>query len=367
MFKYAGVVLDYFDDKGATLKEKFPTVESVPSIIKEANVLPKEKLPMEAFALIANDSGIVMRKFACYDPGTTAMSVVYFMEHGDKLPEEAQKVAAANLVEACTRFGILPPKTLTKTAGKKTAMVDITGKSPKPIIKQASPKSDDDYAVKLADGSRHYPINSWDLVKKAEAYFGEEQIRMDPSIRRQYAKNLTKKAQAMGYPLHEEILEMGATEYASPGHLKASLEMRKVACAPHSEARTFLDEMLEKRSSMHPEVYAECLRRFDVQNGLDRGWGQVVLDPWASTFGMDKTAEVVWEDGADTVTDHDLENLALNKGHLVKKNFSQGLLSEFQKDPVGVFQSMPLPQKKVFARMSRDVVGTGESEGESVA
>jgi hypothetical protein len=599
MFKYAGVVLDFYDDMGATLKEKFPNVETVPSLIKEANVVAKENLPMEAFALIANDSGIVMRKFACNDPGTTAMSVLYFMEHGDKLPEEAQKVAAVNLVDACKVYGIQPPNVLVKVAGilpfsagaaglgalagtghgalsklspaykrlnesvaryagsrnipgyssflknqisqsagdlnkkeiaaalggpattlaasaiaghslrkesgvvdrakdfagkvvdrtvggakyvrdlpghlvgsnvaaaahdvgnaaraeteaareaiegnagelaasiakrilpgmaaggiaggvggythddtrrgvgrgitggalggvlgrvagpgmatsaigggllggakglfygkDKNAFVDITGKSPKPIIKKAAPVSDDDYAVKLADGSRHYPINSWDLVKTAEVYFEEESIRMNPEIRRQYAVNLTKKANAMGYPIDSQIAELGSQTYAHPSHLKASLEMRKVACAPGSESRRFLDDLFEKHAEISPDVYSECLRRFDLQNGLNGGWDHVVLDPWASTYGIDKRASVVWEDGADSVTDSDLENLALNRGDLLQKYFSQDLLKGFQEDPTGVFESMPLPQKRVFARLAREPAGSGQSEGAHVS
>ena len=647
--KYAGVTLDWYDDKGATLKTRFPTVESLPEIIKEADIRPMERLANEDFALVAIDEGNILRKFACHDPGTTAMSVIYFMEHGDKLPDGAQKMAAANLVEACLSFYLAPPDGLMKAAGverllaghtpglvdkakalgqgflsspvaqsgmiggglgagvggiagavnaeegsrlrgagkgaltggvaggalgtlyggaarlgetigrrsgvgmavdqpvfgpelkqrlreriikmeeadpttaklrkafsigtgvlggatggaiaasepgeksagvtisprltasraskmlgiggggalgaaggaltaepgdrgdaaliggllgagagygggalarrmlnpgaeaklmaltkgmprmsdleargvlsgpatryleqasrpienrmqmasalggglagagagagtgaglsalskESSQMIDITGKRPTPKVKVASSSSPNDYAVVLPDGSRHYPIHTWDLVKKAEVYFQEEKGRMQPEIRRQYAVKLAARAASMGFPLDPEIFDAGSTRWASKGHLQAAVEMRKVACQP-GEARDFLDELFEKRASLEPAVYAEVLRRFDVQQGLDRGWDQVVLDPWASTFGMNKTAEVVWEDGNDRVTSDQLVSLAQNHLKRLRQILTEGMCKEFLKDPVGIFESMPLPQKRIISRLASD-------------
>jgi hypothetical protein len=241
-------------------------------------------------------------------------------------------------------------------------LVDITGKKPTVKIKTAT-LTEDDYAVVTEDGSKHYPINTWDLVKQAEDYFQEERIRLDPEIRRQFAVNLTKKAAAMGYPLEAGIVELGSESYAPKGHLKAAIEMRKVACAPRSEGRKFLDELFEKTAELQPEVYAECLKRFDIESGLNSGWDQVILDPWASTYGIDKTANVVWESATDRVTDQDLCNLALNHGSLLQRHFACPIVAEFQKHPVTIFESMPIPQKKILARMAQDVRGQGISEG----
>lgn len=640
--KYAGVTLDFYDDKGATLKAKFPTPESLPDIIKIADVRPMEKLGNEDFALIALDEGHVLRKYACHDAGTTAMSVVYFMEHGDKLPENAQKLAAVNLVQACRRFDIRPPDLLVKTAGlvpelrnmiagalgggvgeaainpdlnlrdlgislavgaatgllpvpantmmralggamvpavshaagntmsggekrstgtiggggavgnpekesqklaaanlaracirfdldppealvktavspewvkgtvarwapkatreailsgpaalrrhttrlmsaaekhspqagakhealahqllgqwgvaksyrhpkelaaaretllargfapakvaaapsggesqkqaadiiaggkadKKTSsdfspkqmemgkkvekehtnnpqvaaevardhleeipdyytrldkmeneakqanVVDITGKRPTPKVKVAKASGPEDYAV-ILDGKGYYPIHTWDLVKKAEVYYQEEKGRMQPEVRRQYAVKLADKAASMGYPLDPDVLEAGATSWAPKGHLKAAVEMRKIACQPGTGDRKFLDELFEKRASIDPPTYAEVLRRFDVEHGLDKGWDHVILDPWASTFGLNKTADVVWEDGADRVTNDQLMFLSQNHAAF-NRDFTEEFRKEFQKDPVSIFESLPLPQKRIIARLAAD-------------
>jgi hypothetical protein len=114
--KYAGVTIDFYDDKGATLREHFPLADQLPDVIKTANIVAPEVLANEDFALIAVDGPNVLRKFACNDAGTTAMSVIYFMDHGDKLPLEAQKLAAENLISACTTFGLEPTEQMRKIA-----------------------------------------------------------------------------------------------------------------------------------------------------------------------------------------------------------------------------------------------------------
>jgi hypothetical protein len=119
--KTAGVRFDFYDDpSGELLKKHFPTAEELPEIVKTAHILnPEERdvLRDEAYALVMLNEGKSLRKFACVDPGNTLMSVVYFGETMDLLPEEAVKVAAANLHSACEEFGIEPPLFL-KTAAR---------------------------------------------------------------------------------------------------------------------------------------------------------------------------------------------------------------------------------------------------------
>jgi hypothetical protein len=369
MSNFSGVTLDYYDDQGATLKDRFPTPDQLPDVIKTASVQPKEQIPHDDFSLIMVDRGHVFRKYACTDAGTTAMSTIYFMEHGDKLPEAAKKMAAANLSNACLKYGLTPPAAMVKVASSMAEQhsgVDVTGQRPTTIVKQAAPPNDEDYAVVLQNGSRHYPIHTWDLVKKAETFFEDERIRMGPEIRRQFAKSLTKKAHDMGYPLNADIVDLGSGQYHSSGHLKQAIEMRKIACAP-GYAREFLDELFEKHAAIQPEVYAECLRRFDVDQGLDRGWDHLVPDPWFSTFGFDKTAEVIWEEGNERVTKEQMENLAVNHLDVVESEFTDHMAEEFKKDPIGIFNSMPAPQKKLLARMADDSASYGGSENALVS
>lgn len=120
MEKLSGLVIDAGDDyNGAVLRSIFPTRESVPNLIKTAEHLSPERraeLPDDLYALVLQSGDVSLRKFACTDPGNTALSVEYFMKTGHKLPEEAQKVAAANLCAACGWYGIEPPEELEKIA-----------------------------------------------------------------------------------------------------------------------------------------------------------------------------------------------------------------------------------------------------------
>lgn len=121
MEKLSGLVLDVYDDpSGEVLRAIFTRHEQVPELIKSAHVIaPGERaqLPDDLFALILVDGDVELRKYACTDAGNTALSVEYFMRLRHKLPEEAQKTAAANLATACGWYSIEPPEPLLKVAG----------------------------------------------------------------------------------------------------------------------------------------------------------------------------------------------------------------------------------------------------------
>jgi len=120
MEKLSGLVLDPADDHdGAILRSIFPAESDVPELIKQAEYLSPErrtKLPDDLFALILQSDDVSLRKYACADAGNTALSTEYFMKTAHKLPVEAQKVAASNLVKACAWYGIEPPEQLEKVA-----------------------------------------------------------------------------------------------------------------------------------------------------------------------------------------------------------------------------------------------------------
>src|SRR3990172_9507136 len=110
--KTSGVVLDFYDDpNGSLLKKAFPTVDVLPDLVKTAHILSSEErdvLRPEAFALIMANEGKLLQKFACVDAGNTFLSCLYFEENADRLPEEAVKLAAVNLVSVCEEFGFEP-------------------------------------------------------------------------------------------------------------------------------------------------------------------------------------------------------------------------------------------------------------------
>jgi hypothetical protein len=117
---HTGSIVDFYDDpQGLVLKNRLPQ-EGVPDFIKQAEFLDEHTrgtLPDDVFALVMVDRGEKLRKFACVDKGNVALNVIYFMENRDRLPEEAQKTAAANLARACSWFDLAVPMGLDKEAG----------------------------------------------------------------------------------------------------------------------------------------------------------------------------------------------------------------------------------------------------------
>lgn len=366
MDKYAGVILDHYDDQGATLKTRFPSHEVLPEMIKSAEFVDRDWVCDDQYALIMVDGPQVLKKFACNDGGVTATSVIYFMEHGHKLPELAQKTAAARLVEASIQYGLIPPTKLIEKAGafEQSNMVDVTGHRPTVKLASPQPESDEDYAVCLPDGRRFYPIHDWDNLKMASNYWEQYEQSMEPGLRRQFAEKVAAKAEQLGYPLREKIAEAGAKTFATPEHLRMAVDMRKMAL--DEQAASLLDDLLDSRGNLGPAKYASALRRFDVDNGLDQSWGTSVLDPYQSTYAREKVAKVIWSEGVDRVTDEELQNLAnLYIGDL-DELFSEHFVKGFERDPVGIFNSMPHPQKRILARLAVDKFRDGSSEGQSL-
>jgi hypothetical protein len=116
----SGLVLDVYDDfNGETLRSLYPSSADIPDNVKTASLVlgaTRDQLPDDVFALVLVNNGEKLRKYACVDPGNTELSVEYFLKHGHKLPTEAQKVAAANLVTACSWYEMSPPEELEKVA-----------------------------------------------------------------------------------------------------------------------------------------------------------------------------------------------------------------------------------------------------------
>jgi hypothetical protein len=121
-------------------------------------------------------------------------------------------------------------------------------------------------------------------------------------------------------------------------------------------------KLAQRKESMSPVDFASELERFDVSAGIDRMWDRYIPDAWYSTFNMSKTAagiskaQATIRFGSEQVTEHALINLGKTPKDLMT-HFGEGFAKDFIKDPVSMFSSMPMPQKKIIARMAEDTVG----------
>lgn len=456
MLKMSGLVLDVHDDiRGEIVRSIFPTQEDIPEIIKQAHALTseeKERLPDDDFALVLVDEEHKLRKFACHDAGNTALSVLYFLKNANKLPEEAQKTAAANLLVACGWYGLDVPEELEKAAaGIGTALTaiqlpgavsnvkksiqgnmqsirelesvghkvvtphqmmgkhaDVSGSTLAPNSApacKAAPKSTvnkvatihkedfgpeegkkSDYThgtqpltnpqakvmkphvdvsnatvpsnVQVKKASQYalgnkYPLDSYEQVKKASSYFDEYKHHLSPVDRREYCLNLVKRASELDIPLSHEAYKYGSEGYAPLEEIKMALAMRKNV-TQDVDQHSFLNELEEKIAELSPDNFCRVLEEFDKTAGLHHDYDGYLMDPYYSTYGVVKEAEYSEVIGNDMVNASMLEYFAKWSYQLLSKTFGPEMADEFRKDPVGIFKSLPVDEKKVIMRMANN-------------
>lgn len=463
MEKLSGLVLDVRDDyNGEILRSIFPTDEALPEFVKSAAQLTPEldaTLPDDLFAVVLCDGDVALRKFACIDVGNTALSVEYFFKTAHKLPVEAQKVAAENLVTACGWYGIEAPEDLTKIAlGLGTALnigltapgmarqakmnldatqgaghVVVTPHQRQALLKGAeaigssvmpisAPTADGPAPTKTtirkvggATGAHHpecpddnlgksntaetpqrlpqsaplkphvnvagkeppgllklkeaeyyalpsckmYPLDGADQVKLASDYFDEYSCRMAPEQRREFCVNMVKRANLLSITVSDTAAKYAAAGYAEPSAIEIALDGRRLAIVDEVSLGT-LDKLAELRGRMAPEDFAVTLGEFDKAAGIDHLYGRHVMDPYLSTFGEKRAADSVIV-GNDFMSVHQLKRLAATGYEMIRHRFGDELANEFVKEPLSVFNSLPLDQKKVMMRMASDA---GSVDGE---
>lgn len=432
----AGVILDIYDDANASLLVTKLAGAELPQHLQDMELMEQgelARLPDRMFALVAENGGETVRKYAMHDTGHLSTSVTYFMERSHLLPEQARKTAARNLVGACEWYDIVAPDDLLKMAGvtklldaanhlsmapgrvsagaaagrssaegfraaqagmtsdmqKKadlngTEMMSVSGHistlpnprgtTAKPTsgsasMKKASWERCEDLtshrpAEKVAstftrfaltvEGNR-YPIDSYEHVKQAAAYFDENYSKFDLNDRREYAVNLAARLDELNMPINGMVEKYAGHEYGP--HIDSELvsRMRNYEGTGHDRSYAVL---LEKRASTPANVMVEMLFELDKRAQADAYYNRPLgfRDPFQATFGkVAKNDELwSWSEGNDHVNAEDLKRLADNYWHLVEQAFGMDVRKSFQKDPVAVFSSMPDPQKIVLARLGTD-------------
>lgn len=410
--------LDFYDDPtGSVLKERLTSIDVVPDFVKTAERLNEEelnKLPDDVFALVAFDEGQKMRKFACVDKGNTALSVIYFMENRDRLPEEAQKTAAANLITACGWYDMAPPEELEKVAlvgaavgaltmasgvgaghkdykqrqaamkagmpasqafklkagelsgsnlmpyGRETSEkgakmaslkphVDITGQQPPPQVEKETGQR---YAL-VKEGEARYPIDTAMQVQRAFTYFEKYASRFTPHERHLYCMKVSNRAGELGLKVPDTIAKYGAATMAEDASVQVYRRQRmfREGTSEHG----LLQEMREKCASIKPEVLAMALEKFDREHNLDQLWNNGLDDPYLSIFGIEKVAEYSFVDGNDTITEERLKICGRKCKKQITDLFDEDMAEEFAKDPVQIFDSLPLDSKRIMARLAQQV------------
>ena len=349
--------VDFYDDpNGEVLRGRVPNPQDLPEFIKTAEVLDhaaRDQLPDDVFALILHDRGKTMRKFACVDPGNTALSVIYFLENADLLPEPAKKVAAVNLYQACLAHQIDPPALLerevTHGAGKvKEAgvnFVDVSG-----LIPFTRRRASEDFAL-VKEGSAQYPIDDMESVDRAIRYFEDNMREFEPSDRHLYCIKVAAAADHFGLPVPEVMLDYASRSRAPDGHVKVAVLSRRRNFHEDAPERALLEQMAKVASAMPPEVLAATLEEFDRGTGLHHRWDGAVLDPYLSAFAREKVASWSFTHDGRTIDAEKLASVAQDTdrvGGVLGPDVAEGLADS----PEETFDSLPNPHKLIIMNMA---------------
>lgn len=231
---------------------------------------------------------------------------------------------------------------------RESPYFDASGWDPSKAVDPEAPQPE----RTLLAGS--YPIDGYDQVKTASAYFGDNWQTLPPRDRHNYCVKLAARMEELGMEVPEAVTRYGSSTYAAD--VDSYVEARKPYV--HEESHDAIDLLLEKRAQVSPEVFAEALAEFDRLNDLNWHWDSKIADPWFSTFGpsIEKLAEAEWHytENGTRIREEDLEVLARNGHERLCKSFGADFAKEFCKSPKVFFNALPAPQKLIVARLASD-------------
>lgn len=202
-----------------------------------------------------------------------------------------------------------------------------------------------------------YPIDSYEHVKQASAYFDNYFEQFSLEHRREFALNMDKRLSDLSMPITENIAKYAGLGYGPHIDIELNARVRNFEGFNHADAYSVL---VEKKASVPPYVMLEMIAELDKISGADQKYDAPLgfRDPYQAVFG--KLAEVEpaktfsWNEGNDYVNDMMLLDLANRRYRVLDHAFGKDMRLSFQKDPIGVFTSMPDPQKIIIARLASD-------------
>ncbi len=230
--------------------------------------------------------------------------------------------------------------------------VDVTGKEPPKLLVE---KKAQVYAYKGV-----YPLDTHVQVKTASAYFDENYKCMPFDMKREYASALVKRAGLLGISVSEYAKSCGADGYAPDTQLRVGIDNRRMFVT--EKQASVLEHLFESRAELEPDTYCAALEEFDKLANIDHRYGPHLMDPVDSTFGLDKRAQDEsdsWVNGNDYITKRQLEQYALTASLTISDDYGPDFFKEFKKDAWGVFNSLPVDQKRRLARAAGDNSPTG--------
>lgn len=227
--------------------------------------------------------------------------------------------------------------------------VSVEGKEPPKLIEE---KTAQHFAM---PSLQRYPLDSYLQVKQAAAYFEEYRGQFAPVHRREFCSNLVKRASVLGIEVSDVAQSYGGSGYASHAELEVSLASRRSLLSDESHVDV-LDKLAEARVTMGADEFALTLSEFDKMAGIEQHYDCEIPDPYLCIFGKTAAEEddASFVIGNDIVSACQLQHLADSPCISLQQRFGEDFVKGFRKDPVGIFKSLPVDQKKILSREANE-------------
>jgi hypothetical protein len=190
-------------------------------------------------------------------------------------------------------------------------------------------------------------------MERAITWFDQSGSSLPPDDRKQYCEKLAARASELGVRVPDDIRKYSSTGYAPDGEMRVAVQTRMQFWSDGDPEKSLLEGLLEKRASVPPEVFCEALRVFDEATGLDSEWDRSVADPVYSTFGFIKEAMWTFRDQGLTLDEGRLFRIVMERSKIAER-FGDEIADAMQKEPIKIFNSLPLNVKRIITRLAND-------------
>lgn len=351
--RLANQILDAYDD---IYKEELTKIAKVAPEVYLRTPEELNQLKDRDFALtLLTKEAKKLNKFPIATDHDTWLSNVFFEKNSHKLPPVAAAIAAGHIKEACDKFKIKPSARVSNLAKKASTNFYYEGDGDiHPVRLQKTARfSEMAEAEKIASNYTfaQYAFPKPESVTVGLKYFEKFASKMPINIRHGYAEALQKRANELGMdPLKGDITKYASDSYGAMvgAHIRSRASLLDGKDPKYTAT---LNKLAASKKDFAPSEFAKALYAFDKHAGLSKYYGSHLTEPYEATFASqpDKYAGQRVKTASGRTLDSDqIKKLAMAKYGKIKEYFGQSIADELKRDPVSIFESLPMDTKEVL-------------------
>ena len=331
------VELDFVDDLNGSMK----IASENEQLIGKLNVGETEKLTDKDYALILMTKQGADGRFPLKTKDQALLSCFYLEKNAGKMPASMVKVASSFLKKACVSHSAPVSRFIEARSSD-----DIQSNSVSPYMEEQSK-----YAC---EGK--YPINTPEEVKQAVAYFDEHHKQFPPEKAVVFCENLIKSAEDNGVKINRDsrVNDYDARTYSDVIKLAVDRRVKlldgiyEYGDSDGDAVKLAYKRLYGQKDKVKPIEFSKKLAHIDRLCGIDSHWDRGSIDnPFVATFRSSGNRLIKIAD--KTILPGQLRQIA--ESDKLAKVFSSDFVDEFKTSPEEIFESLPMPDKKLIASL----------------